>query len=616
MSYGWQYHGAPTPSVPPMDSWYQPASEPVHLSPLLAAGVVGISIFAVPQQAAALGGCATSTDGEVRVFEIGKALTDNFIVTWTGEMLGPNGQFNSFLLGDDTFTPLTGENRATEVGFHEIPSPSRIYLDSGPGVEYPIDFEWDPNVQYNFKMLVNLESDVFTLFVDDQLVAYNFPFRNTATEITRWGLEHLFFDRHEVCDVVFTDDTSKFDIVPTYAQDQPLPFPPERPVDEGGTFEIIAPLDVDITVDNWYVQHPEPIPPAPLNQTAGMFFIPEIIELEAEVSDWFVLTDNPILPLPPRQTAGMFFVAEPSTLETGPILLDKWFQPASEPIFLPVRLEHLSPTLMAVPLSAVPLAAQTTQTVATLLRTFVGNVGTKFKIQIRQTRGIGTVVLATVASRSALGVTFHPRSRLLASNQAVLPAVDTYLNGFVGFENSNRETTDDVRIATSNPATFEKRSHLCFQFDVNAFAGLIWRSVKLRLWRTSDFSEGDGDFPVARVARCLRSWDLTGATWNVFDGPSPGGPAWQSVGARGVGTDHTTANATSWIPTDGPEDEMVQLPDITGIVNDALIFDSGILKLIVLYPGTEVAGGFPPRSYHSLEATDATMRPVLFFDAY
>ena len=61
---------------------------------------------------------------------------------------------------------------------------------------------------------------------------------------------------------------------------------------------------------------------------------------------------------------------------------------------------------------------------------------------------------------------------------------------------------------------------------------------------------------------------------------------------------------------------MVQLPDITGIVNDALIFDSGILKLIVLYPGTEVAGGFPPRSYHSLEATDATMRPVLFFDAY
>ena len=259
-----------------------------------------------------------------------------------------------------------------------------------------------------------------------------------------------------------------------------------------------------------------------------------------------------------------------------------------------------------------PVVGTTETTISTFFANFVGVSGATYRFRIRQIEG--TAELVTVASRSVVRAQFYPRSRLLASNQTVTPALDTYLRGFFGNEDSiSQEAFLFVEIATDSPAAFEKRSHPCFQFDVSAFAGLIWRSVKLQLWRAGDSSEGDGDFPTTRVARILRPWNLTQASWNSF----ATGSAWGSGGARAEGVDHTTTNAQVWIPVDGPEDEMVQLPDITGIVNDAIQFDGGILKLIIMYPGTPPnQDGFPGRRYHSIEAADPDMRPQLFFDAY
>lgn len=261
-----------------------------------------------------------------------------------------------------------------------------------------------------------------------------------------------------------------------------------------------------------------------------------------------------------------------------------------------------------------PSVVQTTEeTINTFFAAYVGIPGTKYRVRARQIEGGAS--LATVALRSSIRARFYPRTVLLAANATVSPDVDTYLVGFVGSQDFNTETSVILQQAMSSFASFEKRSHICLQFNVASFAGVIWKSAKVQLWRATDSNSNGGAMPKLNIARCVRTWDLTQATWNVFKGASPGPDTWTQGGARNVVTDHDSTTDVAWTPPAVAVGSMVTTPDITGIVNQAIALDAGTLRLLFVYPGAETGGGFPGVHYHSIESLSAALRPVLFFEA-
>lgn len=129
---------------------------------------------------------------------------------------------------------------------------------------------------------------------------------------------------------------------------QPDPVRPPDRVVPGEQFlvEQFRPPDID-----WLVQHPDPV--APEERRQGWYILGELVEIP--IDTWLQPPSQPVLPRPPRQDwyarVDLEFVPEE-------VLLDKWWQPASEPVRLPIQLVRFHGELFlvefAVPIIGVP----------------------------------------------------------------------------------------------------------------------------------------------------------------------------------------------------------------------------------------------------------------------
>ena len=260
----------------------------------------------------------------------------------------------------------------------------------------------------------------------------------------------------------------------------------------------------------------------------------------------------------------------------------------------------------------------TEETLNTFLTGYVGIPGTKYRFRIRQIEG--SAELQTVASRSVVRAKFYPRSRLLAAN-AMVQVIDN-----PGHDASlERQAASVPRIfdflrTRESGSTGSANAHICFEFDVSAFAGILYRSVKLRLTNEDSLRENVLFNSSFRLTRIIRPWALSteDVTWNQYDRNlvAPLGN-WSTGGGRGI---DDRAESVTWAPSFPFPFEtgtITESPDITVLVNAAIVNNAGILKLMV-QKVNQSSGSSEINDFHSSRAPgiEEVNKPHLFFNAF
>lgn len=240
------------------------------------------------------------------------------------------------------------------------------------------------------------------------------------------------------------------------------------------------------------------------------------------------------------------------------------------------------------------------ETVTTRFMTTVAAAGTKYRIKVRQREG--APVLDTLANVCTFRAMLHARSNLLASDTTVFTAADTMMD----LEGTLRNIFDWVTLLESIAST----STMLFRFNVAAFAGLEWKSVKLRLSIYEDDTEG---LPITNptLHRCLKPAVVEQATSKYYDLSNL--LEWDLIDALAP-TDRDETTTVAW--TGFPEGvlstgDMAFSPDLTQIVNDAIALDGGTLLLFV-HP----VFGMSQYKFWSIRGASDERRPALVFDAY
>ncbi len=245
-------------------------------------------------------------------------------------------------------------------------------------------------------------------------------------------------------------------------------------------------------------------------------------------------------------------------------------------------------------------------TLATSIKKSITGAAQPHLIRIVARQILGAQTLTAVASRSVLGVSLHERSNLLAADTALITSADTFLDQLA--PTTARGALVRMNFSHIDPTA---QNTLLMQFDVGSFAGLLWKTVKLKL----TFESAGGGTPptIPNLSRVLQAVVISRATWNKF---ATGGAEtdWAIAGATGA-ADRDVPSIVAW--TAYPSSpyanaQVITSTDITTLVNDAIALNNGTLFLLVDGP----IAAFTVQRFVSIEGAADITRPHLFFDAF
>ncbi len=248
--------------------------------------------------------------------------------------------------------------------------------------------------------------------------------------------------------------------------------------------------------------------------------------------------------------------------------------------------------------------------------------GTKFKMEVRQRTG--SPELLTVQRQSVMKIAFHPRSVYLDTDTTLFATADTFGDGFsLGTRDTDRSGIDFVRCRFFSAFPNDTFDHGFWEFNVSAFDGIVYRDVVMRLHVHDDPPVPGGGITM-RLARMIPVWDIVGGetTLRSYAKGTQGvgnRQEWDTLGGRTDDVDYDLATSLQWDGGAGAAvNTQVQTPDLTALVNGAIVNNNGILQLGMLAKGT--VANFNAE-YHSLELIGgeghpANFRPHLFFRAF
>lgn len=186
------------------------------------------------------------------------------------------------------------------------------------------------------------------------------------------------------------------------------------------------------------------------------------------------------------------------------------------------------------------------------------------------------------------------------ANQTVFATSDVQID-----TGPNNEGIAGLNMKPDSP----NESNMFFRFDVSSLSGKMWDSVVLLL--TYDQSQTTFTSGPVYISRVLRDIVYTQVTSVIFKDANNWNVAFAE---NSIDNDHTTRVNTFDTLVQGlrAQDEQLTSADLTDLVRDGVIKDSGTLD-VIMYPGSGAGGGNVMQVYALEAAGPATQDPQLLF---